>query len=187
MTAAAAMAGALLCIAGAAKMSDRDAVVPLLLGIGLPPPLVRGARVAVPAVEMLCGAWLLSALASVAAAAVAVAVAAGFVVTLLAASARGAAEPCRCFGALDRVRSHRVSLARALLLLGAALASLAGGGAAARFTPEWWLGVLLALTVVPAFALIGEVAWFRTGVRRQLAAETRISNGGRHGEHIPGR
>jgi len=187
MSTAAAMAGTLLCVAGAAKLADGDAAAPLLRGLGAPWWTLRAARVAVPCVELACGAWLLSGAAWRAAGIVAVAVALGFVLTLLLASARGVAEPCRCFGALDRVRSHRLSLARAALLLGAAGAAALPVGEAAPLAPQWWLGVLLALTEVLAFALLGEVAAFRTGVRRELAAQTRIDNGGRHGERIPDR
>ena len=187
MSTAAAMAGTLLCVAGAAKVADGDAVAPLLRALGAPWPTLRAARVAVPCVELLCGAWLLSGAASTWAATVAVVVALGFVATLLLASARGVAEPCRCFGALDRVRSHRISLARAALLLGAAVAATLPVGGASPLAPQWWLGVLLALTSLPAFALLGEVASFRTGVRRELAAQAPIDNGGRHGERIPDR
>jgi hypothetical protein len=187
MSTAAAMAGTLLCVAGAAKVADRDAVTPLLRGAGAPGWALAPAHVAVPSVELACGAWLLSGVAAPWAAATAVLLAAAFVAMLLLASARGVAEPCRCFGALDRVRSHRLSLARAVLLLGAAVAAVLPAGEAARLAPEWWLGVLLALTAVLAFALAGEVESFRTGVRRELAAQTRVNNGGRHGERIPDR
>jgi hypothetical protein len=176
------MAGVLLLVAGVAKLVDGGGMRPLLRGVGVPESLVRAARFGVPVVEVVTGVWLLTASLPVAAGAVASLVAASFVVTLLLASARGVAEPCRCFGALDRARSPRVSLARALVLLVAALvvpvAASRAGAASAALAPEWWLGVLLALSAVLGFALIGEVAAFRDGVRRRLAAETGIDNRG---------
>jgi hypothetical protein len=157
------MAGVLLLVAGVAKLFDAGAVAPLLRGIGVPEPLAGAARAAVPWMEIGAGAWLLSGLATLAAAAVACALAGGFVGVLLLASARGAVQPCRCYGALDRAQSHRLSVARALLLLGAC-ALAAAAPARAPLQPEWWLGVLLALCTVMVFALLGEVVSFRRGV-----------------------
>jgi putative oxidoreductase len=172
-TVAAAMAGSLLLAAGAAKLFDRDAVAPLLRGVGVPVAFARAARVAVPWAEMLTGAWLMAGVSARSAALVACTLAALFVATLLVASARGVAEPCRCFGVLDRARSHGVAVARALLLLGATAVAAAGAEGAVA-SPPWWLGVLLALCAVAAFALVGEVIAFRSGVRRYLAAQTHI-------------
>ena len=188
-SAAGAMAGTLLLVAGAAKLVDRAGIAPLLRGLGAPASLLQGAQVAVPGVEAACGAWLLTSLAPLPASAVAALLSAAFVATLLLAAARGVAEPCRCFGALDRAGSRRVAVARAALLvavslvaLGASLSlslSLRGAGAGATAgSPAWWLGVLLALGAVLAFALIGEVAAFRTGVRRRLAADAHIDHKG---------
>ncbi|HXA29382.1 MAG TPA: MauE/DoxX family redox-associated membrane protein [Candidatus Angelobacter sp.] len=186
-SAAGAMAGTLLLVAGAAKLVDRAGIAPLLRGLGAPASLLQGAQVAVPGVEAACGAWLLTSLAPLPASAVAALLSAAFVATLLLAAARGVAEPCRCFGALDRAGSRRVAVARAALLvavslvaLGASLSlSLRGAGAGATAgAPAWWLGVLLALGAVLAFALIGEVAAFRTGVRRRLAADAHIDHKG---------
>jgi hypothetical protein len=159
-TVAAAMAGSLLLAAGAAKLFDRDAVAPLLRGVGVPDGLARAARAGVPCVELAAGAWLMAGVSA-------------RPVTLLVASARGVAEPCRCFGVLDRARSHGVAVARALLLLGATAVAAAGAERAVA-SPAWWLGVLLALCAVAAFALVGEVIAFRSGVRRYLAAQTHI-------------
>jgi uncharacterized membrane protein YphA (DoxX/SURF4 family) len=173
-TVAAAMAGSLLPVAGAAKLFDRDAVAPLLRGVGVPDGLARVARFAVPCAELLLGVWLMAGFLARPAALVGCALATVFVVTLLVASARGVAEPCRCFGVLDRARSHRIAVARALLLLGATAVAAAAEADREVASPPWWLGVLLALCAVAAFALLGEVAAFRSGVRRHLAAQTHI-------------
>lgn len=184
---AGAMAGTLLLVAGVAKLVDGGGVGPLLRGLGVPVWLVRCAQVAVPCAEVACGALLLTALAPLLAGAFAALLSAAFVGTLLLAAARGVAEPCRCFGALDRAGSRRVAVARAGLLLAVSLValgaslSLNGTGAGASATAggaTWWLGVLLALCAVLAFALIGEVAAFRTGVRRRLAADTNLDHKG---------
>jgi hypothetical protein len=104
-----------------------------------------------------------------------VALSAGFAATLLLARLRGVDQPCRCFGVLDRAGSRGVALARAAFLLVAAATCLiaAAGATAAASTglgsPEWGLGVLLALCAVLGFALAGEVATFRAGVRRMRA------------------
>jgi hypothetical protein len=142
--------------------------------VGVPVALARAVRVGVPCVELLTGAWLMAGVSARPAALVACTLAALFVVTLLVASARGVAEPCRCFGVLDRARSHRVAVARALLLLGATAVAAAGGAEGTVASPPWWLGVLLSLCAVAAFALVGEVIAFRSGVRRYLAAQTHI-------------
>jgi hypothetical protein len=171
--------GALLLAAGAAKLRDPRAVEPFLRGLGVGPRAALLARRVVPAAEVLCGAWLLSGVAVLGAAATATVLCCGFAGVLLAASTRGVAEPCRCFGVLDRSEAHGVALARALLVLGGAAtalgASALGGGSGPAITSTigtaWasrGVGVLLALCAVTGFALLGEVAAFRDGVRRTM-------------------
>jgi hypothetical protein len=176
-TCAGALAGAMLLAAGVAKLADRRAVAPLLAALGLPRALVEPVRRLLPFAEIGAGGWLLSARALPQAATAAVALSFVFAATLLLARLRGVDQPCRCFGAIDRAGSRGVALARAAFLLAAAAVCLGGATAAASgdatagvWSPEWGLGVLLALGAVLGFALAGEVATFRAGVRRLRAA-----------------
>jgi hypothetical protein len=179
-TTAATAVGLVLAVAGVAKLRDRRGVEPFLRALGAAPGLRSAGRRVLPGAELAAGGWLLSGVAPLAAAAVAAVLAGGFAGVLLMATLRGVDEPCRCFGVLDRSPSSRVSLARALLVVGgsvtavAATAAAAGAGGAAA--GDLWgaraLGGLLALCTVTAFALLSEVAAFRVGVRRMRGSES---------------
>ena len=175
LTAATAV-GLVLLVAGAAKLRDPRALQPFLRGLGVEARPAGAAARLLPVGELLVGAWLASAVTPAPAAIAATLLAAGFAAALILATARGVVEPCRCFGTLDRVRSHRVSLARALVVLAGTVTALAGaegvgpadGGAAWAARA---LGALLALCAVTAFALVAEVAAFRAGVRQATATD----------------
>jgi len=175
-TVAGAMAGAMLALAGAAKLPGGAAGLEAFLReVGLRARTAAVLRRALPWLELLVGVWLLSLRwAGVLAPALAGGLALGFAGALVLAMRRGVGRPCRCFGALDRSPAHGLSLLRALLLAGAALlalvASPGGGGAGAGGAEAWGLGVVLALCSVVAFALAGETLAFRAGVRHALAS-----------------
>ncbi len=173
--------GLVLVAAGLGKLrGDSASVQPFLRALGLRRrSALRAVAVGLPAAEVSVGFWLTSGVALRGAAAAAAALCAGFALVLSLALARGVAEPCRCFGVLDHATSHRLSLARALLLLGGAGVALgaAGGGDAAGAWPARGLGALLALCAVLGFALLGEVAAFRSGVDGELAATTQDMHG----------
>jgi hypothetical protein len=178
---AAGLAGGLLVLAGIAKLRDGQGLVEFLVAVGLARRLSRAVGRVAPGCELVCGAWLLSRRGSVAAAAAAVLLSAVFVALQGVALHRGVVRPCRCFGALDASSSHRVALARALLLLGASSAALAGGVASAAGTGspgDVMSGVLLAVCGVVVVAFVAEVAAFRSGVRRALATASQHTPGG---------
>lgn len=169
-TATATAIGLVLTLAGVAKLRDPAGMEPFLRAVGLRGGVRDVVWRAVPAGEVVAGAWLVSGIARVAAAACACVLAFGFVCALVIAVLRGVAEPCRCFGTLDRSASHRVSLARATAVLGGAALALGGGGAGAAL-PARAAGLAFAVCGVAAFALLSEVSAFRAGVRRELSGE----------------
>jgi methylamine utilization protein MauE len=170
-TTAATAVGVVLVAAGAAKLADRRGVEPFLRALGAGDAVSAVARRGLPLAELLAGAWLLSGVAAVAAAVAACVLSAGFAAALLLGVARGVGVPCRCFGVLDRASSPRVALARALLALGGSMTALATTGAAADGGwPARALGGVVAVCTITGFALVAEVAAFRAGVRRVLAA-----------------
>lgn len=165
--------GMALLAAGASKLRDLRAVDPFLRALGLPPDVARAVRTGLPVAELAIGTWLASAVALRPAAAVGCALLLGFVAAQALAVLRGVAEPCRCYGSLDRSGSHRLALARALLLLAGATVALAAAEAGGADGTAWTargLGSLLALAALLAFALAGEVTAFRSGTARVLAA-----------------
>lgn len=183
-TVAGAMAGAMLVLAGAAKLPGGAAGLDAFLReAGVRATVAVAARRVVPWLELLVGVWLLSLhWAGAVAPAAAMLLGGGFAGVLALAMWRGVARPCRCFGALDRSPTHGVSLARALLLSAAAatalLASPQAGGAGTGGGEAWGLGVVLALCSVVAFALAGEALAFRAGVRHALATQAGERSGG---------
>lgn len=173
---AATTVGLMLLAAGAAKLRDPRAMQPFLRGLGVQARPAGAAARVLPVGELVVGAWLASAVTPAPAAIAATLLAAGFAAALVLATARGVVEPCRCFGTLDRVRSHRLSLARALVVLGGSVTALAAAnGAGSADGGAAWdaraLGALLALCAVIAFALVAEVAAFRAGVRQATATD----------------
>jgi hypothetical protein len=169
---AATSAGSVFLLAGAAKLRDARGLEGFVASLGMGPRAARVARRVVPALELLVGGWLLVGVAPLGAALAGCVLAAGFVAALMLAVVRGVAEPCRCFGALDRVRSHRVSLARALLVLAGTSIALAGAAESTSGDVTWparATGLALAVCAVAAFALVGEVAAFRAGVQQELS------------------
>jgi len=166
--------GLTLLLAGAAKARDARPLGLFLDALGAGPRVSRALRVAAPVAELLVGACLVAGVVPLAAAAAAVLLGAAFAGTLALATLRGVAQPCRCFGALDRAASHRVALARALVVLGGAVAALAAAllePAAPAVASSWAaraVGCALFVCCVVAFTLLGEVAAFRAGVRREL-------------------
>jgi hypothetical protein len=172
--------GCTLLVAGLAKLRDPAGVAPLLRALGVGARTSRVARVVVPVLELCVGVVLLSARFPRAAAAAAALLSASFSGVLALARLRGVVQPCRCFGALDRAGSPVVAQARALLLLGAALAAVAASWRAAplnvaadagQFWPAWLLGALLALCALLSLALVAELAAFRAAVRGMRAAQ----------------
>jgi len=175
-TTAATAVGLVLVVAGAAKLRDRRGVEPFLRALGAAGGLRSAGRRLLPGAELAAGGWLISGVAPLAAAIVAAVLACGFAGVLLMATLRGIDEPCRCFGVLDRSPSPRVSLARALLVVGGSVTALAATAVGGAAVGDLWearaLGGLLALCTVTAFALLSEVAAFRVGVRRMRGSES---------------
>lgn len=171
----AALAGGMLLAAASAKLVERAHGNDLLRALGLPARLAE----ALPFVELAAAGCLLGGIAPLAAASAATALALTFVTVLLVAQVRGVSAPCRCFGALDSATPAGVSLARALFIVAvtATLTAAVAAGGHPRVTPAGpasWLGALLALCTVLAFALAGQALSFHRALRRL----THVSDGG---------
>lgn len=120
--------GAVFVVAGVHKLRDRESFAAAVRGAGmLPGRYAAAVAVAVPLVEICCGAALAAGLlTSLAALAIAV-LTTGFTAVIVTLLARGRAVPCHCFGpASPRAVSWRSVLRNAVIVAAALLVCLAG-------------------------------------------------------------
>ena len=153
--------GAVLLIAGVAKLTDRDA---FRAAVGeyqvLPASLVAPFAAIVPALEVALGALLLLGLGTTAAAAIATPLFLSFVIAIGVNVARGRHFNCHCFGSVQSDPIGWPALVRSLALAVAALVVVAG---TSRFGALEWpvLGTSSALPsaieVVPVILMAAVV------------------------------
>lgn len=153
---------AVLAVAGAAKLLDRDAARRAAEDFGVPWRFAGGVAVGLPVVELgVAGALVPAATAPVAALAAAGLLAA-FSVVIGVAIARGRAVDCHCFGALSASPAGPVTLARNVALLaGAALVAVAGPGASLAALDGAWNAVAALGVALAAVGGLGGVALLR--------------------------
>lgn len=162
--------GTVLLIAAAAKRADGGAFAVYLARAGLRDRTARPLATAVPAVEAVVGALLLTGVVLRVVGVVAAGLAALFLLVQLREVHRhGLRGGCRCFGALDSGEPSAVPLVRAAVVFAGALPLaalvLVGDGSVGAFTGDeaaaaTVVGTLSGAAVVAAFTVAGETAAF---------------------------
>lgn len=119
--------GAVLLVAGIAKMRDRTGFAASVRAFGLVPrSWSRGVATVLPVVELACGILLLTGFAVRTAAVAATGLLVVFTVGIAANLTRGRTAPCACFGAATARRLGPSALVRNLLILVAGALVLVG-------------------------------------------------------------
>ncbi len=114
--------GAIFIVAGALKIGHAADLAAAITAykLGVPPPLVAVAAVALPPFEILLGIYLVAGLWSKVTSSVAVMLLALFTLAVASAVARGLSAPCGCFGPGDSQPATWWTVARdAVMLAGA--------------------------------------------------------------------
>lgn len=170
--------GVVFLSAGAAKISFRVSVSPLLRELGVPGQAAVIAGWAIPVVEVALGVLLLTnRLANIVGAAASVIGLAFFFMQLLARR-KHVGNDCRCFGPLDSSGIPLLAITRSLCLAVAALLLVVSLGLQGRTSQDTWSpsmtlsGAATGLALVLAFALLGEV-W---SLERRLPSRIRGSD-----------
>lgn len=149
--------GAVLLVAGIAKLRDRSGFAASIRAFGfVPPSLSRPTAAILPVIELGCGVSLLIGFAVPVAAAAATGLLVIFSVGIAGNLRRGRTAPCACFGAGTARRLGPSALVRNLLLLAAGVAVFTGT-AAAGSTPngmDYLAAVLLAGMLAAVWQLL---------------------------------
>jgi uncharacterized membrane protein YphA (DoxX/SURF4 family) len=157
--------GGILLAAGASKLADRAGFVQGVLDFGvLPARLGRLYGRCLPFLELGAAGLLLAGIAVPAAAALAVLLLASFVIAVALALVHGKRLACHCFGTARGSQVGRYTLARSLVLLGAAGSLLVGAlqDGPTDDTPtvdQLLVAAATAVLVVLADALVVEGHW----------------------------
>ncbi|MEO6859630.1 MAG: MauE/DoxX family redox-associated membrane protein [Solirubrobacteraceae bacterium] len=150
---------AVLAVAGVAKLADRNGARAAVIGFGVPAALAGVVAALLPIVELVAAALLLTAATAAIGAGLAAALMLTFCTAITRSLLRGEAPECHCFGALHSEPAGAKTVARNLILAGAATAVALGGPGT---SPTGWIGHLdgsgltvLGLGVALTAALLG--------------------------------
>ena len=165
---------ALLALAAAAKLADRDGTRTALRAFGVPGRVAPAGSVALPTTELLLAALLVPAATASQSAAGVAALLLCFTFTIAYRLARGERPDCNCFGAARSRPVGPAMLLRNLLLVGVA-ASIAAAGPGTGIPRQLWqvaLGVAAASLLPAAIWLARENRRLRERVRQLEGGRT---------------